>query len=106
MARKRKTPEKTPEELENEPLKIAEKKRVDMAADLDAVRRSLMAHGFGRTATDAAGEIWLHRTVPWRWTLLADPNGVLRAELRDPAGNIVTEVRPATAVDVEAAMPL
>lgn len=102
MARKR----KTPDDLENTPIELKEKPRVDMSDSLGGIRRVLSSYGYARVATDAAGEIWVHRTVPWRWTLLSDPDGTLRAELRDPAGGIRTEVRPATPEDVEAAMPL
>lgn len=81
---------------------------VDMREELVKVRQLLPSRGFVKKQESAAGEVW-EKSGPrgepgFRATLVADPHGRIRMELRNPSGFIVTQAEPATLIDCEIAL--
>jgi hypothetical protein len=88
---------------ENKAIPLTEKERVNQAAELEEVRQLLKSRMYGMRQSTADGEVW-ERQDRWRVTLLTDPNGVIRAEMRYPDGGLYTEVRQITKADVESVL--
>lgn len=80
---------------------------VDMSNVLQELRELFKSKGFAMKASSSDGEVWQQNmggNPGYKWTLFSDPGGRIRAEMKNPVGQLVTEINPAQLVDVVAVM--